>query len=304
MENDNIFKQLENFQVPVSNKEWDAIVKDQKLVDTFGKKNFLRTTAGKITVAVASVILATSTPFIVYKYNNSKETAKTTIEKNENIDNINTICDTLTLPSKKNETIETNNKPNYQKNISATEKIISTTNSIKNTIAEPNIIENSFTTITNKTSEEIMKEENIYNSKQKLSTSQEITQLNLNNKSHSESITTENQNFDSPMYDENNIEFNTEISEKQFFIPSAFTPNGDGLNDIFYAKANFEPNDYEILIFSRNGDLVFRSKDINIGWDGQFQGKTLPNGVYIYNLRYKKPNNKEEKLQGQVLLIH
>ena len=94
-----------------------------------------------------------------------------------------------------------------------------------------------------------------------------------------------------------------EMETEQFFIPSAFTPNGDGLNDLFYVKANFEPRNFEMTIISRNGDLLFRSRDINIGWDGQLHGNTLPHGMYVYIIKYKDREGNDQKQQGQILLI-
>ena len=89
----------------------------------------------------------------------------------------------------------------------------------------------------------------------------------------------------------------------EFFIPSAFTPNGDGLNDLFYVNANFEPKNYEIFIYSRGGDLMFTARDIRIGWDGKMHGRTLPHGVYPYIIKFKDSNGNEQTQQGQVLLI-
>ena len=89
----------------------------------------------------------------------------------------------------------------------------------------------------------------------------------------------------------------------EFFIPSAFTPNGDGLNDLFYVKANFEPKSYELSIFNRNGDLVFITRDLNTGWDGSLHGKTLAHGMYVYVIKYRDTQGVEQKKQGQVLLI-
>ena len=89
----------------------------------------------------------------------------------------------------------------------------------------------------------------------------------------------------------------------EFFIPSAFTPNGDGLNDLFYVKANFEPRSYELSVLNRNGDLVFISRDINTGWDGKQHGKTLTHGMYVYIIKYKDSQGNDQRKQGQVLLI-
>lgn len=94
------------------------------------------------------------------------------------------------------------------------------------------------------------------------------------------------------------------VSEtEKFFIPSAFTPNGDGLNDLFYVKANFEPHNFEMTIMTRNGDLLFHSRDMNIGWDGQTHGRTLPQGMYVYIIKYKDSKGNDQKQQGQILLI-
>jgi gliding motility-associated-like protein len=93
------------------------------------------------------------------------------------------------------------------------------------------------------------------------------------------------------------------VDAEKFFIPTAFTPNGDGLNDLFVVKANFEPRSFEMTILSRGGDALFQTRDINIGWDGQLHGKLLPQGVYVCIIKYKDSEGKEHKQQGQVLLI-
>jgi gliding motility-associated-like protein len=61
----------------------------------------------------------------------------------------------------------------------------------------------------------------------------------------------------------------TVYDEPAFFIPNAFTPNGDGKNDIFTLSAiGIDPSTFEILIFNRWGNLIFQSNDINFKWDG------------------------------------
>lgn len=69
------------------------------------------------------------------------------------------------------------------------------------------------------------------------------------------------------------------------FIPNAFSPNGDGINDIFKPILT-NVVDYEISIFNRWGEKVFYSENPEKGWDGFIQGKKASNGVYLYILNY------------------
>ena len=93
------------------------------------------------------------------------------------------------------------------------------------------------------------------------------------------------------------------VEADEFFIPTAFTPNGDGLNDLFKVQANFVPNTFEMSIFNRKGELLFLSQDMGIGWDGQFRGQTLPSGVYVCIIKYTDRDGKMQKKQGQVMLL-
>ena len=74
--------------------------------------------------------------------------------------------------------------------------------------------------------------------------------------------------------------------ESQVYFPSAFTPNGDGLNDVFLPQG-FQVEEYEIMIFNRWGELLFRSSEITQGWDGTFQGQLSPQGVYVWRAKYR-----------------
>jgi gliding motility-associated-like protein len=90
------------------------------------------------------------------------------------------------------------------------------------------------------------------------------------------------------------------------FIPSAFTPNGDGVNDQFYFPA-LGYQDYELLIYNRWGQLVFHKK---LGetryWDGYEEGpgprRPAPEGVYVYVFKGIKDNGERESFTGTITL--
>jgi len=83
-------------------------------------------------------------------------------------------------------------------------------------------------------------------------------------------------------------------------IPNAFTPNADGLND-YFLPIKKEVEDYNIYIFNRFGELVFLSKDITIGWDGNFKNKIIQD-TYFYKIEFKK-NGKSITQTGKFVLI-
>ncbi len=66
--------------------------------------------------------------------------------------------------------------------------------------------------------------------------------------------------------------------------PNSFTPDGDGVNDVFRFKG-MGIEFYELLIYNRWGELMFKSSDIKLGWDGTYKGKPVPLGAYIYKVR-------------------
>jgi gliding motility-associated-like protein len=71
--------------------------------------------------------------------------------------------------------------------------------------------------------------------------------------------------------------------EYHYYVPNAFTPNGDGINDVFFPIGNvIELSSYELQIFDRWGQLLFESRDPGIGWDGNASGQAMPDGVYVY----------------------
>jgi len=71
------------------------------------------------------------------------------------------------------------------------------------------------------------------------------------------------------------------------YIPNTFTPNGDGLNDTFFAKMNVDfKDDFELLIFNRWGNLLFESHNILNGWDGTYKNTLVPSGTYVYAISY------------------
>jgi gliding motility-associated-like protein len=92
-------------------------------------------------------------------------------------------------------------------------------------------------------------------------------------------------------------------NDKILFIPKGFTPNNDGHNDQFFVTADWEVEDFEMIIFQRGGGIVFKNKDINLGWDGTFNGSELPQGAYAYMITYKNSLGDSKRVKGTINLI-
>ncbi len=90
---------------------------------------------------------------------------------------------------------------------------------------------------------------------------------------------------------------------KDIFIPNAFTPNGDGKNDLFQILAFGNYKLLRLLIYNRWGQIVFNALDSNKGWDGTYKGIPQPSGVFVYYLEMKSPIGKKINKRGTVLLV-
>jgi len=91
--------------------------------------------------------------------------------------------------------------------------------------------------------------------------------------------------------------------EMNEWVPSAFTPNGDGRNDIFSVKNLRYQRLQEFRIFNRWGQEIFSTTDPNQGWDGTFKGQPQEIGVYHYLIRVTTPDGKQRVYKGDVSLL-
>ncbi len=87
------------------------------------------------------------------------------------------------------------------------------------------------------------------------------------------------------------------------FVPSAFTPNGDGKNDVFrIMKLKFEKL-VDFRVYNRWGTQVFQTTNPEVGWDGTLNGEKQDLGTYIYNIIVALPNGENKIYKGNVTLI-
>lgn len=96
----------------------------------------------------------------------------------------------------------------------------------------------------------------------------------------------------------------TIFSELIAYIPNAFSPNDDGLNDTFIPITNASVDDFVTLqIFNKWGELIYQSSDLNKGWNGNYKGKEVQNDVYLWTLIYAQDNGDTKDLKGKVSVI-
>jgi len=85
-------------------------------------------------------------------------------------------------------------------------------------------------------------------------------------------------------------------------IPNVFTPNGDGVNELFKIKG-FNIIEFNCVIFNRWGIQLFEWDDLKTGWDGKIEDKDAVDGIYFFIIQAKDITSKDIKTQGTFSLI-
>ena len=91
-------------------------------------------------------------------------------------------------------------------------------------------------------------------------------------------------------------------ADKKVFVPTAFTPNGNGVNDRLRPLGNLATIDY-FRVFNRWGAMVFQTSEIGAGWDGRYKGVNQSADTYTWLLSGKTADGQSIKLSGKSLLI-
>jgi gliding motility-associated-like protein len=84
----------------------------------------------------------------------------------------------------------------------------------------------------------------------------------------------------------------------QYYIPNAFTPNEDPFNQFFSPVFvdGFIPQDYQMVIYNRWGELIWESYDYTVGWDGTYGDVFVEDGIYIWKIVFRE-NNSDKKYE-------
>jgi gliding motility-associated-like protein len=86
-------------------------------------------------------------------------------------------------------------------------------------------------------------------------------------------------------------------------VPSAFTPNGDGINDYLYPLNAYKATGLTFRVYNRNGQLLFETRDWTKKWDGTVKGNPQPVGAYVWTLNYTDPSGRKIALKGTSVLL-
>ena len=111
---------------------------------------------------------------------------------------------------------------------------------------------------------------------------------------------------DGDVLEDNNEEnpFTVTIAESSLQMPNAFSPNGDGINDIYKAKDGYQSlTEFHAYIFNRWGQKLFEWTNPADGWDGTYKGKPVKDGVYFCLVKAKGADGKTYNIKRDVNLL-
>lgn len=102
-----------------------------------------------------------------------------------------------------------------------------------------------------------------------------------------------------------------ELPDLKVYIPNAFSPNNDGINDVYKVIGSGGLNgqealfdNFRLVILNRWGQIVFESNDIYEGWDGSFKGELSPVGTYVYHVEFRDKRGRFQYHKGNLTLIN
>jgi gliding motility-associated-like protein len=96
--------------------------------------------------------------------------------------------------------------------------------------------------------------------------------------------------------------YNFICDEPFLFVPNAFSPNGDGENDVLFVRGTLI-KEMLFRVYDRWGELIFESQDRFTGWDGNFRDKQMDPDVYDYYLQVTCVDDVETVIKGNITLI-
>lgn len=95
----------------------------------------------------------------------------------------------------------------------------------------------------------------------------------------------------------------TDICNPELFFPTGFSPNKDGINDVFHPLYSEALSYYELSIYNRWGELIYSSKNPQEGWDGNYKNEAAPSGIYTYTVQYKFEKSTLKFDRGNITLV-
>ena len=301
---DDIFKeQFDQFEAPVSDGLWDKIQQNPGW-----QQHLRRQKIRNLSIyAVLAVIVISSCAVLLHQRNNidnqdieisaieeenfsEAPQSTTTAQSNDNNDSTPEVsADETSIPA--DSAPETAVDPTVQSSSNAPE----TMTPVEDT---PNII------IPATTEHAVPQDNAVTNEK----ASEKAANNNNSNKNSTQASESNNKSNNTPGSNESptntpNTNENTNPNNSLFSIPNAFTPNGDGLNDVFKPVTSADIYQYQLDIFAMSGQHIFTSRSLEYGWNGEFQGGAQNSGNYIYVIKYKDNSGREHIDKGQLLLI-
>lgn len=99
----------------------------------------------------------------------------------------------------------------------------------------------------------------------------------------------------------------TKCDEVVYYVPNAFSPDGDDYNNTFQPvfTEGFDPYDFHMSIYNRWGELIFETFDATKGWNGNYGGIRCQDGIYTWKIDFGLPDYTDERkvITGHVVLI-
>jgi len=89
-----------------------------------------------------------------------------------------------------------------------------------------------------------------------------------------------------------------------YYVPTAFSPNEDNINETFKPTGLAFALEYKFIVFNRWGEILYETGIPKDGWDGKFKGKLVEQGLYYYRIQFVGANEIRNEEKGNVMVLY